>query len=146
MAVVLWACFGVTAPASKDGLIDGFWLTEDRRSVVQIERCADGRCGRLVGLPADIAASNDRDPDPPRRSLPLCGLVALSGIKPAAPGTWLVSAVYDPEDGASYEGAILEPDDGRLQVTVGSAPLSVSEVWTRTAKPESACAGAKRSE
>lgn len=107
----------IQAPSAQTTPV-GFWVTEDRAWTVVIGSCADGLCGRVVGLgPSprpDVLRTDIQNPDPARRTATLCGLPVLGGFRPSGDeaGAWDDGWVYDPENGKTYKGAMkLEGSD-----------------------------------
>jgi uncharacterized protein (DUF2147 family) len=116
----------------------GTWVTDDGKGAVEIERCGDKRCGRLVWLksPLDEAGRPLRDgnnPDPAARKQPICGLQVIKDVAPQADGTWDGGSVYDPEEGAAYSVMLTAKDEDKLEVTgyLGIKALGESMIWTR---------------
>jgi uncharacterized protein (DUF2147 family) len=116
----------------------GRWLTEDRDGVVEIFRCDDSLCGRLVWLKDPIGKDGkppvDRNnPQPALRGRTICGLVILSGFKPSGPNAWDDGQIYNPDNGKSYSAQLtLESRDRlRLRGYIGIPLLGGSQIWTR---------------
>ena len=81
----------------------GRWMTPGRDGVFQIERCEAGLCGWLVGM----RYNGSMPLDVYRR--PQCGLMLLSGFRPAdEAGRWHGS-ILDPDSGRSYQATIWSP-------------------------------------
>ena len=120
----------------------GVWLTEGRDAAVAIGPCGDGDwlllCGRIVWL-KDATGENGgprldtRNPDPARRSRPICGLVVMGGLKPAGPENWDGGSVYNPQDGRIYSGdmALLTDSTLRVRAYLGVPFFGQTQVWTR---------------
>jgi uncharacterized protein (DUF2147 family) len=131
---------------------DGVWQSKDGEGYVEIAACAAGaetRCGTIVWIKAPLDKSgkpqaDDNNPDAKLRPRPVCGLQVFSGMAPDAGGGFSGGAIYDPEEGKTYAGA-LTLDGDRLKVT-GSIELPVlgkisdSETWTRVTTPFERCA------
>jgi uncharacterized protein (DUF2147 family) len=125
-----------SAAQAKD--VVGIWITDEGKGAVEIERCGDNRCGRLVWLkdPLDEAGRPLRDgnnPDPAARKQPICGLEVIKDVAPQTDGTWDGGSVYDPEEGKAYSVMLKAESDDRLEVTgyMGTKWLSESMIWTR---------------
>ena len=131
------AMLAATQPGSSP---EGRWLTQRKHGIVEIYRCAaDGTlCGRLVWFQIEKGDTNTqgldlRNPDPARRNRSLCGLVFMSGLKPAGPNVWEDGSLYDPETGKTYSGKITLQADGTLLLRgyIAVPLLGESNVWTR---------------
>lgn len=117
-----------TASAAPSANVQGNWLTGKGGGVVQIVRCGDGLCGRIVGL--------HRSPGEPMPTdlygRPQCGLTIISANKIDAAGIWH-GEITDPRDGHSYRARLsVDPrGDLRLRVFVGIPLLGSTQIWQR---------------
>jgi len=135
-ALSLCAAAGVAA--ADQPVATGFWVTADHGAVVQIEACASGLCGHLVGLrtnhkPGDSLVDSE-NPDAGKRSVPLCGLNLMGSLKPTkAPGKWEDGWVYDPESGRTYTAQMQldGPDTLKLRGYIGISLFGRTETWIR---------------
>ena len=128
---------GPAAAAATDPVF-GRWLVKDGEAVIEISRCGDEACGRVVWLqaPWDASGSPKRDiqnPDPAQRSRPLCGLRLIEGLSPAGDGSWEDGTIYSARDGRTYGFEITPEGPGRLHVRgyIGISLLGGSQTWTR---------------
>jgi uncharacterized protein (DUF2147 family) len=145
--ISIFALFGGMQVAGAAGpSVPGRWLTENKSGVVDIFPCGGQLCGKLVWFrikPDDPnpEALDLRNPDPARRSQPLCGLVFMHGFKSTALNDWEDGNIYDPESGNTYHGEMrLEPDGTlRLRGYIGISLIGRSEVWTRYTQPLPSC-------
>ena len=126
----------------------GVWFDDTARGAVELRPCPAGLCGHIVWLkePTDANGAPRTDaynPDPSKRSRPICGLQVIGNVKQQSDGTWDQGWVYDPKAGKAYDVAIEMPARDRLTVTgyKGIKLLSKTLVWTR-ARPT--CRGAHR--
>jgi uncharacterized protein (DUF2147 family) len=138
--LVALCAFALGAAAQPGASPEGLWLTQRKHGIVEIYRCgADGSlCGRLVWFRIEQGDTNTqgidlRNPDPARRNRSLCGLIFMTGFKPAGANTWEDGDLYDPESGHTYHGTITLQADGtlRLRGYIGIPLLGESNVWTR---------------
>jgi uncharacterized protein (DUF2147 family) len=136
-ASAICAIGGVAAAQQPSAI--GFWVTADHGAVVQIEPCASGLCGHLIGLRTDHQpGTSDLDtenPDPAKRTNPRCGLLLMGGLKPVEgkPGKWADGWVYDPESGSTYTGKMQldGADTLKLRGYIGISLFGRTETWTR---------------
>jgi uncharacterized protein (DUF2147 family) len=98
------------ANAAHEPAAVGFWLNRIQGWVVETRPCDSGLCGYLVGFrknksPGHVARDS-QNPDPMKRSVPLCGLMLLGSFTPSkhVDGKWEDGWVYDPESGTTYTG------------------------------------------
>lgn len=135
------------AAAQPNSSPEGYWLTEKKSGIVEIFRCSsDMLCGRLAWFrikPSDEDQSglDVKNPDPSRRNQSECGLVFMSGFKPAGPANWEDGSVYSPDDGHTYRANITLRADGtlRLHGYIGISLIGASEIWTRYTDPVPQC-------
>jgi uncharacterized protein (DUF2147 family) len=129
----------VLAPATAQARdVTGIWLTDDGRGAVEIERCGDKRCGRLVWLkePLDDDGHPFRDennPDPAARQQPICGLQIIKDVVPQSDGSFDGGSVYDPEEGKVYSVMLKADSNDRLEVRgyLGMKALGETMTWMR---------------
>ena len=104
----------------------GTWLTESGHGVVEIAKCGDALCGRIVGI--------DREPGSPMptdvNGRPQCGLTIISNQRPETDGTWR-GEVRDPRDGATYQAKLWVDGSGNLRLRgfIGIPLLGSTQVW-----------------
>ncbi len=127
-AILALALVSLSAFATTGAGPQGDWLTENGHGVVQIARCGDALCGRIVGIDRAPAESIPTDVN----GQPQCGLTIISGEKPDDPGTWL-GKITDPRDGSSYQAKLSVDPRGelRMRVFIGIPALGATEVWHR---------------
>ena len=125
---------------------EGRWLTQKKDGVVEIYRCADAVCGRLLWFEKQALQDNPRaldlnNPSAPLRNRSLCGLVILWGFKPDGPDHWSGGSAYDPDSGNTYSGEMTMKADGHLSLRgyIGISLFGRSEEWTRSAQPTPRC-------
>lgn len=138
-ALLLLAASAAPALAQESGPV-GRWLTEGGKSQVEVARCGDKLCGRIVWLnePLDETGKPKTDKNNPaeaERSRPILGLQLLAGfIKSAEAGDrWEDGTIYNPEDGKVYKCTLTLQDANTLKVRgyVGLPLFGKTQVWTR---------------
>jgi uncharacterized protein (DUF2147 family) len=121
--------FGLTAapaPAIRTDSPLGAWWTADGHGVVEIVRCGDALCGRIVGV--------DRGPEEPVptdvHGRSQCGLTIITDEKPDMDGGWL-GAVTDPRDGGRYQAKLWLDASGDLNLRgfIGIPVLGSTQTW-----------------
>jgi uncharacterized protein (DUF2147 family) len=117
--------------AAADGpgpTILGKWLTESGHGVIEIVRCENAVCGRIIGI--------DRTPSEPMPTdvtgRPQCGLQIISEAMQAKDDAWY-GRIVDPRDGAIYHAKLWVDDDGRLNLRgyIGIPLLGSTQLWSR---------------
>ena len=122
----------------------GIWKTEMGESKVEIFRCGEKICGKIVWLKnPKYIDSNDgqvgtpiidrKNPDPTLRNRPLIGLKIMDGFTKQGDNTWGKGTCYDPKSGNAYRGKIHLPSPDRLELRgyIGIPLFGRTSVWTR---------------
>ncbi len=133
------------AALAADGTVEGRWLTQDQKGVIEIGPCGQLVCGRLVWMKPDPVKDADGlphdgyNPDPAQRQRPLCGLAILYNFQQTDPGDWQ-GLIYSPEDGQVYH-ANMHVENGALKLRgyLGIPLLGQTQTWTRPDASFGAC-------
>ena len=130
------------APAAATTDVMGVWIDHTGRGAVEIVPCGTKVCGYIYWV-ADSVVKNGRpvmdgkNPDPKRRSQPLCGtqvLINLTREKPARLGNvWGGGSIYDPEQGETFDAEVKLQSANELSVMgyAGLKFLSETYTWKR---------------
>ena len=113
--------------------VEGQWLTDDRKGVVEIAPCGASVCGRIVRVldrGPHVPATDVRNPDRRLRSRPIIGLLTLSGFVRSG-AAWTGGRAYDPKSGKSYRASLQLNPDGSLRLTGCVFVICDSRRWTR---------------
>jgi uncharacterized protein (DUF2147 family) len=126
--LALAVAFLLAAADTADPAILGKWLTESGHGVIEIARCENAVCGRIVGI--DRTPSEPMPTDVTGRSQ--CGLQTISEAMQANDDAWY-GKIVDPRNGAIYHAKLWVDDDGRLNLRgyVGIPLLGSTQVWSR---------------
>lgn len=139
MLAALAIAGGSYAPALAAGTLDGRWLTQDQRAIVEVAPCGDTECGKIIWVKDPVDPSNGRprrdknNPDMGLQHRPIIGLPTLSQIAQNADGNW-DAVSYDPRSGETHEITIKIANGGAKIVLRGCALgglICRSEVWTQ---------------
>jgi uncharacterized protein (DUF2147 family) len=101
VAVLALAATGY-AQTAEDAL--GVWENPENKSHTEFYKCGDGVCGKIVKV-VDGQKTDDKNPDPAKRSRPIVGLVIMQGAKKTGPATWS-GKLYNRADGKTYSGTL----------------------------------------
>jgi uncharacterized protein (DUF2147 family) len=82
----------------------GVWENPENKSHTEFYKCGEGVCAKIVKV-VDGQKSDDKNPDPAKRSRPIVGLVIMQGAKKTGPATWSGS-LYNRADGKTYSGTV----------------------------------------
>lgn len=123
----------------------GIWLIDDDGTRLEIFRCGDDYCGRIVDLKEKVYSQDDArgmagQPKVDRdnsniklRQRPIIGLVIMQGFKPE-PNGWRTGTFYNPDLGKTYRCMMRLIDDGHklyVRSFVGKSPLARTTYWRR---------------
>ncbi|HEY7553092.1 MAG TPA: DUF2147 domain-containing protein [Hyphomicrobiaceae bacterium] len=90
------------AQTAEDAL--GVWENPENKSHTEFYKCGDGVCGKIVKA-VDGQKTDDKNPDPAKRSRPIVGLVIMQGAKKTGAATWS-GQLYNRADGKTYSGTL----------------------------------------
>lgn len=116
----------------------GTWRTPERGGLIEVTACDGGPrdkglCGKIVGGNKDVPAAEQVDrlnKNPALRSRPLFGMFVFRGLKPVGK-TW-TGAIYNPEDGGTYQATITLKSANALTVRGCIVwPLCKTQTWAR---------------
>ena len=132
------------ASAGADDIL-GDWNNEEKDAKIEIYKCDDRYCGKIIwskepnypagsreGVPGTPRLDRN-NPDPALRKTPIIGLVIMRGFISAGGGMWSGGTVYDPKSGKTYRGkmTLVSPNRLRLRGFVGIPLFGRTAVWTR---------------
>jgi uncharacterized protein (DUF2147 family) len=127
------------SPSHASGTLDGRWLTQDTRAIVEVGPCGPAECGKIVWVKDPISPETGkprRDKNNPDESLqhrPIIGLPTLFNIVPNVEGDWNAVS-YDPRSGEEHEITIKLAASATKIVLRGcglGGLICRSEVWTK---------------
>jgi len=140
-------CLALAAACYAAGADDilGVWNNEEKDARIEVLKCADTYCGRIIWLkdPNYPAGSTEgtpgtprldnHNPDPARRTRPIFGLQIVKNFVFAGDSLWKGGTVYDPKNGKTYSGKIklVSPDQLDLRGYIGIPLLGRTTTWTR---------------
>ena len=119
------------ARAQDAGLL-GDWR-EPGGAAIRVLPCGADICLRLIQLsPQETHKVDGLNPDPDKRTRPLCNLDIGTGFHLTSPNEAEDGQLYDPKSGKTYQGALQsEGDELRLRGYVGIKAFGRTERWTR---------------
>ena len=142
LAAVLLSATTVLGAGTDDIL--GIWKTELDESKVEVYRCGEKFCGKIVWLKRPVYTDGSdgqvgtpiidrKNHDPDLRNRPLIGLQIMQGFSKQGDTTWGDGSCYDPKSGKSYRGKIRlsAPDRLELRGFIGIPLFGRTPVWTR---------------
>ena len=134
-----------SASAAGGDDILGTWNNQEKDARIELFRCGEKYCGKIVWLkdPNYPAGSPDgvpgtpkldhNNPDSSLRKTPRLGLVIVRDFVHAGGNTWAEGKVYDPKNGKTYSGkmTLAAPGELHLRGFIGIALIGRTSVWTR---------------
>jgi uncharacterized protein (DUF2147 family) len=126
--VIALAAGFAKAQTAEDAL--GTWRHPENGSHVEIYKCGEGVCAKIVKI-VDAQKTDDKNPDPAKRSRSTTGLVIMSGAKKTGPNEWKGS-LYNRADGGTYSGTLTVKSKNALDLSGCTAAIFCKTVtWTR---------------
>lgn len=128
-------CIPSSLPAAGEEAIIGRWNTQKQGGVVEIHRCGQALCGRVVdGAPlrTNPDQRDIRNPDKALRDRRVMHLRVLHGFT-GGPREWKGGPLYDPETGDGAKSGKLTLVDANTLKVKGClmAFLCRTQTWTR---------------
>jgi uncharacterized protein (DUF2147 family) len=139
LSVLLWMSPFVFA-SSKDGGVDnitGQWLTAEDESVVEIYKCEDTLCLKIVWLKEPFRDDgtqkvDENNPDTEKRTNGIIGMRIGSGFEYQGDKLWEGGNIYDPNSGKTYSCKIkLKGDELNVRGFIGVSLFGRTEMWKR---------------
>ena len=144
--VLLFVLVAVAAPclAASDDIV-GVWYNQPKDAKIDISKCSDKYCGKIVWLkePNYPPGSKDGTPDTPKldhnnpdaslKKVPVMGLQIVQGFQFSGDNLWKDGKVYDPKSGKTYSAKItlVSPKQLNLRGFVGVSLFGRTETWTK---------------
>ncbi|MRR52404.1 MAG: DUF2147 domain-containing protein [Rhodocyclaceae bacterium] len=133
-----------TAFGAGPSNILGLWKTDGGDSQLELFRCGEKICGKIVWLkvpryidsrdgPVGTIKVDRKNPDPALRNRPILGLQVMKGLTAKGDKRWEKGTCYDPETGKSYKCKmrLASPDRLELRGYIGISLIGRNFVLTR---------------
>jgi uncharacterized protein (DUF2147 family) len=109
------------------GIVLGTWKTDGGDSQLELFKCADKVCGKVVWLkvpkyidskdgPVGATKVDRKCSDPAQRNRPIIGLQVMKGLTAKGGNRWDNGVCYDPETGKSYKCKMRLTAPNRLEL------------------------------
>lgn len=133
--LLLAAALSIAAVPAFAADVTGSWATPTKNGIVEINKCGNSVCGRLVssdGIKADPALKDVNNSNASLRSRPLKGLQILQGFS-GGPAEWTGGEIYNADDGKTYSATLTLDGDNTLKVRgCVIVPFCKTQTWTRS--------------
>jgi uncharacterized protein (DUF2147 family) len=141
--IILIAASTCLAAGADD--IVGVWFNGEKDAKIEIGKCAEKYCGKIVWLKNPNYPEGDKDgvpgtpkvdhhnPDPAHKKDPILGLQIVHDFSYDGDGRWTDGKVYDPKNGKTYKGkmTLVSPAQLDLRGYIGISLLGRTTTWTR---------------
>jgi len=128
------AALGLLATPAFAADVTGLWQTPTNGGQVEIARCGNSLCGKLVSsnhIRENPALKDVKNKDESQRVRTLKNLQMLYDFT-GGPAKWTGGKVYNPDDGGTYSGTIELISENQLKLKgCIVAPFCKTQVWTR---------------
>ena len=81
---------------------DGYWLMEDKETVIEFKPCGEKLCGYLVFIGENNNVKDEKNPVLEKRTRLLCNLEFIAGLTLGG-AQYSNGRLYDPESGETYD-------------------------------------------
>ena len=130
--------------ANADDIL-GLWFNEEKDAKIEIVKCAERYCGKIVWLKEPNYPEGEKDgvpgtprvdhhnPDAAHHKDPILGLQIVHNFVFAGENLWNDGRVYDPKNGKTYKGkmTLVSPTQLDLRGYIGISLLGRTTTWTR---------------
>lgn len=149
MALLLMALFMLTGAGSAycagaDDIL-GLWYNEDKDAKIEVFKCGEKYCGKIVWMknpdyPADSKDGapgtpklDHNNPDSDLKKMPRLGLEVVRHMVWAGGNKWEDGTVYDPNNGKTYSAkfTLNDPENLDLRGFIGFSLFGRTSHWTR---------------
>ena len=131
--------------AGSDDII-GIWFNQDKDAKIEIFKCGDNYCGKIVWLKEPVYPTGSKlgtpgtpkldhyNPNSTHKRDPLLGLQIVQGFQFSGGNLWKNGKIYDPDSGKTYsaKATLASPSELDLRGFIGISLIGRTEKWTRT--------------
>ncbi len=125
--------FTISLPSTVfAGNAEGYWLTQNGRSVIHTYECDQGLCGTIHWITEGGMEHDTKNPVVKNRKRPMCGLMILWGFEKDG-DDWDSGKIYKADDGDIYSANIELKDTNTLSLRgyIGIPLFGKSQEWKR---------------
>lgn len=150
LAVVCFFYAAASAAQPADAAVHGDdilgrWYNEEHDGIIEIYKCRDEYCGRIVWMKVPVypvgdsqgrvgqQRLDDNNSDQGLRNRPIAGLKIMDGFIFDGKNQWQQGTVYDPKNGNTYKGkmSLATPDSLNLRGYILFPIFGRTTTWTR---------------
>lgn len=145
IAVAALAMLAGQANADTGSPILGIWNTPEGAAKIEVYRCGEKFCGKLLWLKEPNYPMDDDpafagkpkvdryNPDPARRNDPVIGKEILKDLAAVDATSWSGGEIYDTKSGKTYRCKATLTEAGTLEMRgfIGISLIGRTSVWSR---------------
>ena len=134
----------ISAWAASDSIL-GVWLNGDKDAHIEVFKCGERYCGKIVWLKEPVYPQGSKEgtpgtpkvdhynPDASRRMVPTMGLEIMKDFQFVGDDSWKNGTIYDPGNGKTYsaKAKLVSPNNLDLRGFIGVSLIGRTERWTR---------------
>jgi uncharacterized protein (DUF2147 family) len=140
LLIALAASLAAAPALAASDPVFGVWLTADKDGKVRIAPCAADpaqTCGVVIwgrGPKGEDARTltDEKNPEPAKRSRPIVGLQIISEFRHDGEGGWSGGKIYEPQTGRTFKAKMSSAGPNGLKVSGCVLFFCRAESWTRT--------------
>lgn len=114
----------------------GTWLMPDNEATVEIFKCGEKYCGKIIELAAPLEdgkpKTDKKNPDKELQSRPLIGLQILTDFKHDGKSEWKDGKLYGHKKGKMLSAKLTLEEKDILKVRVSLGMMKKTMAWTRS--------------
>ncbi len=143
-SIVMLFANALAYAAGPDDIL-GVWLNQEKDAKIEIFKCGEKYCGKVVWLKDPNYPEGSKDgipgtpkldhnnPNPELKKAPVIGLQIVHDFAFAGDNRWKGGKVYDPKNGKTYSGkmTLVSPNELHLRGFIGISLIGRTAVWTR---------------
>lgn len=134
----LFSFTSLSAQTATSDSVLGIWFNGSKESKIEIFKCNDRYCGRIIWLrepDADGKPKIDKNnPNIKLQNRSILGMVLMRDFVYGGDNVWDKGEIYDPKSGKTYSCKMALINTNRLDVRgfVGISLIGRTDTWTRT--------------
>jgi uncharacterized protein (DUF2147 family) len=127
---------GSAAIHAQEASAMGTWLTQKSDGRIQVSRCGQGICGKVVWLKDAVdpttgkPMTDSKNPNPTLAARPMVGVQLFINMNPTGPTSW-AGRIYNADDGGTYESKVKVTGADTLYVEGCLGAFCGGETWTK---------------
>jgi uncharacterized protein (DUF2147 family) len=126
----------IFAFAQKNDAVLGIWLNEEKDGKIEVYKCGNKICGKLVWLKDEKPGqflTDTKNPDVKLQNRKLNGLTFMQDFEFDKANVWNEGKIYDPKSGKTYDCKMTLVNNNNLEVRgfIGVSLFGRTTTWSR---------------